>query len=129
MGLTNNYAKALYEWLSQFAETFREPISEGMFDEQNPKPLEYITYSNVTGNFGESVIQPITIYSQSTSYSKVMEIADAIENSIQEKGTKITKEWGYIVIYKGNPFYQDKPDEDSYIRAGYINLLIQIYQK
>ena len=124
--MTENYAKTLYEWLSQFATTFREPIQ---FDEDNPQPNEYITYSANTGNFAESFIQPISIYSKSTGWTNVMAIVDAIEENIGESGTRIVSNLGVMVIYKGSPFYQDKPDEDSSIRAGYVNLLIKVYQR
>lgn len=124
--MTENYARTLYMWLSQFAPTFREPIQ---FDEDHPQPNEYITYSANTGNFAESFIQPISIYSKSTGWTNVMAIVDAIEENIGESGTRIVSDLGVMVIYKGSPFYQDKPDEDSSIRAGYVNLLIKVYQR
>lgn len=128
MGLTRNYGKTIFDWLSKFATTFREPLDELLFDKDNPKPFEYITYSSQTGNFAEQFIQAITIYSNSTSYDNVMEIVDNIEEEIGENGIKLTTDWGYLTIHKGNPFYQDKPDEDSSYRAGYVNLLIKVYQ-
>lgn len=128
MGLTRNYATTLYEWLSKFAPTFREPLNTTIFNANNPKPTEYITYSSDVSNFGNDFVQAITIYSQSTSHNKVMDIVDDIESAIKECGTRINKDWGYITIYKGSPFYQDKPDEDDTIRAGYVNLLIRVYQ-
>lgn len=127
MGLSKNYATTLYNWLSQFAMTFREPIISSTFQEINPN--EYISYSAQTGNFGEQFIQPITIYSKSTGFTNLMNIVDNIESAISERGLLIREDWGNIVIYKGSPFYQDKPDEDESYRAGYINLLIKIYQK
>lgn len=128
MGLTRDYSTTLYEWLSQFAPTFRSPILSTLFDEDNPKPSDYIEYSSDVGNFNSEFIQAITIYTQSTGFSKLMDIADRIENAIKEDGIKVKGDWGYITIRKGSPFYQDKPDEDDTIRAGYINLLIRVYQ-
>ena len=128
MGLTYNYATLLYGWLSTFAPTYRRPIQEGEFDESNPQPNEYITYSADVGNFNTDFIQPITIYSKATSYASLMPIVDAIESAIGEGGIKINGQWGYITIYKGSPFYQDKEDEDSSYRAGYINLLVRVCQ-
>lgn len=128
MGLTRDYATTLYEWLNNFAPTFRRPIQEGMFDAENPRPNEYITYSAGVGNFNTNFIQAITIYSKSTSYTGVMSIVDDIEGAIKENGTRIEDDWGYIIIYKGSPFYQDKEDEDSSYRAGYVNLLVKVCQ-
>lgn len=127
--LTKNYATAIYEWLNTFAPTYREPLTEGMFDENNPKPNEYIVYSTVVNNFSQSYLQSIIIYSHSTAYTKLMEIVDRIESAIGEFGLLKNYSWGNIKIYKGNPFYQDKIDEDSSYRAGYINLQISIYEK
>lgn len=126
MNLTRNYATTLYDWLSTFATTYREPV---VFDSENPPPNEYIEYSAVTGNFAEEFIQPITIYSKSTSYKYVWEIADAIEEAINESGIVLNSDLGYLRIMKGSPFYQDKTDEDTSVRAGYINLLVKIYQR
>ena len=129
MGLTKNYATTMYNWLSKFAPTFRSPILSSVFDEQNPQPNEYIEYSANMDNFNSDFIQAITIYSKSTAYIKVMEIVDNIESTITENGIRVSSDWGYITIYKGSPFYQDKPDEDDTIRAGYVNLLIRVCQK
>lgn len=129
MGLTKNYATTMYNWLSNFAPTFRSPILSSVFDEQNPQPNEYIEYSANMDNFNSDFIQAITIYSKSTAYTKVMEIVDNIESTITENGIRVSSDWGYITIYKGSPFYQDKPDEDDTIRAGYVNLLIRVCQK
>ena len=128
MGLTRDYSTTLYEWLKQFAPTFRSPILSSSFDENNPKPNDYIEYSSDVGNFNSEFIQAITIYTKSTGFSKLMDIADNIENAIKEDGIRLQKDWGYITIRKGSPFYQDKPDEDDTIRAGYINLLVRVYQ-
>lgn len=128
MGLTRDYATTLYEWLSQFAPTFRSPILSTSFDSDNPKPNDYIEYSSDVNNFGSEFIQAITIYTQSTGFNKLMDIVDRIEEAIKENGIRIDKDWGYITINKGSPFYQDKPDEDDTIRAGYVNLMIKVYQ-
>lgn len=122
-----NYATALYQWLSGFAPTFREPV---IFDADNPQPDNYITYSASINGFAGQFIQPITIYTQSTGFNDLMNIVDSIESAIGESGCVIgNNEWGYVFINKGSPFYQDKPDEDESFRAGYMNLLITIYEK
>lgn len=129
MGLTKNYATAIYNWLSGFAPTYREPLQSTQFDADNPEPNEYITYSADTGNFATQFIQALTIYSKSTGFTYLMQIVDSIESAITEHGIILRNDWGYIKIEKGSPFYQDKPDEDENYRAGYVNLLITIYQK
>ena len=93
-----NYSTTIYNWLTGFAPTFRSPISEGTFDNDNPKPNEYIEYSSSTGNFASSFIQSLTIYSKSTAYTNVMNIADSIESAVGEKGIILRNEWGYLKI-------------------------------
>lgn len=128
MGLSRQYATTFYNWLATTTgkPVYREPIQ---FDAENPMPDEYITYSANFGNFASNFYQAITIYSKSTGWNYVMDIVDSIEQAVNERGVIIRDTWGYMTIEKGDPFYQDKPDEDSSIRAGYVNLLINIYQK
>lgn len=121
-----NYATAIYSWLSGFAPTFREPI---IFDADKPQPNEYISYSATASGFAQQFIQPLTIYSKSTGFTRLMEIADAIGTAIGDGGIVLHNEWGHIAIYKGSPFVQDKPDETEEVRACYMNLLITIYNK
>ena len=123
-----NYATTLYEWLEEVSrvKVYREPIE---FDEDHPAPSEYITYSASVGNFATEFLQPITINSKSTAWTKVMDIVDNLESAITEKGTKVVSDWGIMTIHKGSPFAQDKTDEDSSYRSAYVNLLIKIYQK
>lgn len=128
MGIIRDYASTFYEWLTETSgvEVFREPI---LFDDDHPQPEEYITYSADVSNFTQEMIQAVTVYSKSTGWNHVMDIVDKIEEAITEHGILIQKEWGNMVIEKGSPLYQDKPDEDASIRAGYINFLVTIYQK
>lgn len=128
MSLIKNYASTFYDWLKDVSgvEVYREPIN---FNEDEPAPNEYITYSASVGNFGTNFLQPLTIYSKSTAWTKVMDIAERIEDAVGERGIIVFDDWGIITIEKGDPFYQDKPDEDGSNRAGYVNLLINIYQK
>lgn len=129
MGYTKDYSTTLFEWLSEFAPTFRSPILSSTFNENNPKPNEYIEYSANAGNFNTDFMQAITLYSTSTSYTYLLDIVDNIERAITDNGTIVQADWGYMTIYKGSPFYQDKPDEDDNIRAGYVNIIIRINRR
>ena len=128
MGIIRDYASSFYDWLTETSgvQVFREPV---LFDDDHPQPEEYITYSADVSNFTQEMIQSVTVYSKSTGWNYVMDIVDKIEQAVTEHGKLINTEWGAMVIEKGSPFYQDKPDEDASIRAGYINFLVTIYQK
>ena len=113
----------IYKWLSQFATTYRGVLPAGI------KPDEtYLQFSGYSDYFAQSFILPVQIYTQNTpSYMRVLEIGDKINDAVTEGGVLIGDDDIKIKIDKGSPFYQDKPDEDETVRAGYINLIVTIY--
>lgn len=113
----------LYQWLSQFATTYRGVLPAGL------KPTSpYLQMSGYYDNFATQFILPVQIYHlNTTSYEGVLQLADKIESAITEAGILISDTDIKIKIMKGSPFYQDKQDEDETVRAGYINLIITIY--
>ena len=125
MGNVLKVGQLIYEWLSQFATTYRGVLPAGV------KPAnKYLQYSEYVDYFAQQFILPVQIYTlNTTSYAGVLEIADAISEAVTEGGTLIGDDAGTvkIKIMKGSPFYQDKPDEDETVRAGYINLEVTVY--
>lgn len=125
MGNVLKVGQLIYEWLSQFATTYRGVLPAGV------KPAnKYLQYSGYVDYFATQFILPVQIYTlNTTSYAGVLEIADAIAAAVTEGGTLIGDDAGTvkIKIMKGSPFYQDKQDEDETVRAGYINLEITVY--
>lgn len=125
MGNVLKVGQLIYEWLSQFATTYRGVLPAGV------KPAnKYLQYSGYVDYFAQQFILPVQIYTlNTTSYAGVLEIADAIATAVTEGGTLIGDDAGTvkIKIQKGSPFYQDKEDEDETVRAGYINLEITVY--
>lgn len=119
------FGQRIYKWLSGFATTYRGTLPSGV----NPDDA-YIRYDGYYDTFASQFIFPVQIYKQkTTSYAEVIKIADAIGNAIGEGGLLIGADNDEIKIKvdKGSPFYQDKPDEDETVRAGYVNLIITIY--
>lgn len=115
----------LYQWLSQFATTYRGVLPAGVKPES-----KYLQYSGYVDYFANPFILPVQIYTlNTTSYAGVLEIADAISTAVTEGGMLISDDAGTvkIKIQKGSPFYQDKEDEDETVRAGYINLEVTVY--
>lgn len=125
MGNVLKVGQLIYEWLSQFATTYRGVLPAGV------KPAnKYLQYSGYVDYFAQQFILPVQIYTlNTTSYAGVLEIADAIAAAVTEGGTLIGDDAGTvkIKIMKGSPFYQDKQDEDETVRAGYINLEVTVY--
>lgn len=113
----------LYQWLSQFAPTYRGVLPAGIKPES-----PYLQFSGYYDNFATQFILPVQIYQlNTTSYEGVLQLADKIESAVTEAGILISDTGIKIKIEKGSPFYQDKSDEDETVRAGYINLLITVY--
>lgn len=113
----------LYQWLSRFAPTYRGVLPAGIKPES-----PYLQFSGYYDNFATLFIFPVQIYQlNTTSYEGVLQLADKIESAVTEAGILISDTGIKIKIEKGSPFYQDKPDEDETVRAGYINLLITVY--
>ena len=113
----------LYQWLSQFAPTYRGVLPAGIKPES-----PYLQFSGYYDNFATQFIFPVQIYQlNTTSYEGVLQLADKIESAVTEAGILISDEKIKIKIEKGSPFYQDKADEDETVRAGYINLIITVY--
>lgn len=113
----------LYQWLSQFAPTYR-----GVLPARIKPESPYLQFSGYYDNFATQFILPVQIYKlNTTSYEGVLQLADKIESAVTEAGILISDEKIKIKIEKGSPFYQDKQDEDETVRAGYINLIITVY--
>lgn len=115
--------KIIYDWLSQFATTYRGVLPAGLTPDK-----AYLQYSGYYDSFSTQFILPVQIYAlNTTSYEQVLQLADKIESAVTEAGVLIGDKDLKIKIMKGSPFYQDKNDEDETVRAGYINLEVTVY--
>lgn len=123
MGNILKVGQLLFQWLSQFATTYRGVLPAGVTPEK-----KYLQYDGYVDYFATQFILPVQIYTLgTTSYGGVLEIADKISEAVTEAGTLIGDDTVKIKIDKGSPFYQDKEDEDETVRAGYVNLIITVY--
>lgn len=123
MGNILKVGQLLFQWLSQFATTYRGVLPAGVTPEK-----KYLQYDGYVDYFATQFILPVQIYTLgTTSYANVLEIADKISEAVTEAGTLIGDDTVKIKINKGSPFYQDKQDEDETVRAGYVNLIITVY--
>ena len=123
MGNILKVGQLLFQWLSQFATTYRGVLPAGVTPEK-----KYLQYDGYVDYFATQFILPVQIYTLgTTSYAGVLDIADKISEAVTEAGTLIGDDTVKIKIDKGSPFYQDKQDEDETVRAGYVNLIITVY--
>lgn len=117
------FGQKIYEWLSQFAPTYRGVLPSGVSPED-----AYLRFDGYFDNFATQFILPVIIYkTNTTSISSVLILADQIESAIGDAGIVIGDSDMRIKIEKGSPFYQDRNDEDESVRSGYINLEITVY--
>ena len=123
MGNILKVGQLLFQWLSQFATTYRGVLPAGVTPEK-----KYLQYDGYVDYFATQFILPVQIYTLgTTSYADVLDIADKISEAVTEAGALIGDDTVKIKIDKGSPFYQDKQDEDETVRAGYVNLIITVY--
>lgn len=119
------FGKKIYEWLTEFAPTYRGVLPAGV----QPEDL-YIRFNGAYDDFATQFIFPIYIYKHNTtSYSSVILLADKIGAAVGHNGLLIGDDENKIKIKidRGSPFYQDMQDEDNTVRAGMVNLIITIY--
>ena len=118
------FGEKIYEWLSQFATTYRNVLPAGVEPEET-----YILIEGMSDYFSMPTTFPVNIYKRkTTSQRSVLLIADAIGNAVGESGLLLVDDDIKIAIYKGSPFYQDRTlENDETTKAGMVNLNITVY--
>ena len=107
--------------LNTFFKQFGEAYIETSVPEGTKFP--YITYKCGSEDWKGKALISCSIYSKSSSYKEVSEIAEKILDSARD-GVIIDIEGGYLCVYLGEPEFQIVPNADYNIRQGYINLVV-----
>ena len=109
--------KGLNKFFSQFGTAYIETSV--------PESAEfpYITYKCGSEDWKNKALISCSIYSKSSSYVELSEIAEKILDSARD-GAIINVDGGYLCIYLGEPEFQIVPNADYNIRQGYINLVV-----
>ena len=109
--------KGLKKFFSQFGTAYIETSV--------PESAEfpYITYKCGSEDWNNKALISCSIYSKSSSYVELSEIAEKILDSARD-GAIINIEGGYLCIYLGEPEFQIVPNADYDIRQGYINFVV-----
>lgn len=118
------FGEKIYEWLSQFATTYRNVLPAGVEPEET-----YILIDGISDYFSMPTTFPVNIYKRkTTSPRSVLLVADAIGDAVGESGLLLVDDDIKIAIYKGSPFYQDRTlENDETTKAGMVNLNITVY--
>lgn len=110
-----------YQALYEFYNSFGIPAYE-----ENSVPedaeLPYITYEILTADLDmDNVAISCQIYFKSNSLMKINAITEKLYNALSG-GLKLKCDTGYIVLYRGRPFAQNRPSGDKTVKAKYINI-------
>ena len=107
--------------LNQFFSPFGTAYIETSVPESAEFP--YITYKCGSEDWKNKALISCSIYSKSSSYVELSEIAEKILDSARD-GAIINIDGGYLCIYLGEPAFQIVPNTDYNIRQGYITFVI-----
>ena len=107
--------------LNQFFSQFGTAYIETSVPESAEFP--YITYKCGSEDWNNKALISCSIYSKSSSYVELSEIAEKILDSARD-GAIINIDGGYLCIYLGEPEFQIIPNADYDIRQGYINFVV-----
>ena len=107
--------------LNQFFNQFGKAYIETSVPESAEFP--YITYKCGSEDWNNKALISCSIYSKSSSYLELSEIAEKILDSARD-GAIINIDGGYLCIYLGEPEFQIVPNTDYNIRQGYINFVV-----
>ena len=109
--------KGLKKFFSQFGTAYIETSV--------PESAEfpYITYKCGSEDWKNKALISCSIYSKSSSYLELSEIAEKILDSARD-GAIINIDGGYLCIFLGEPEFQIVPNTDYNIRQGYINFVV-----
>ena len=107
--------------LNQFFSQFGTAYIETSVPESAEFP--YITYKCGSEDWSNKALISCSIYSKSSSYLELSEIAEKILDSARN-GAIINVDGGYLCIYLGEPEFQIVPNTDYNIRQGYINFVV-----
>lgn len=110
-----------YQALYEFYNSFGIPAYEENSVPENAE-LPYITYEIMTADLDmDNVAISCQIYFKSNSLMKVNAITEKLYNALSG-GKKLKCDAGYIVLYRGRPFAQNRPSGDKTVKAKYINI-------
>lgn len=110
-----------YEALYSFYSSFGIPAyEENSVDENAVMP--YITYEVLTSSFdNDSVSISCQIFSKSKDLIELDKITDKISKALTGGITLKCKD-GYVVLYRGTPFAQNRATGDTSVKCKYINI-------
>ena len=134
MSSYNNYEQILAEWLSEFVDedadhnplVYRDvPPTQEEIEEFGDKV--YCVYTVFEGDFGQQVTQPVSIFSYGNR-AKVFAKKELLSTAIQNGAEVVVGDNIVVKFTSGDPFIQDRTDEDPNIKGYSVNFLATVYR-
>lgn len=119
---------ALQKFFSSFdLEAYEENNVPSGEDEDAPD-FPYLTYSVATGEFGDEMPMPFSLWYRGTSWKEANQKKDEISRAIGAGGKILPCDGGSIWIKRGTPFAQNMSDPaDDLIKRKYINITVEYF--
>jgi len=116
-----NTAKALKQFFSDFG-------MPAYAQNTVPKDVDYpyLTFPLIEPEWNQKTTFYVQGYFRTTSFSLVLEKADAIAGAIGN-GVILNMDDGYLVLYPETPLIQTMTETDNNVRSFYINLSLNAY--
>ena len=110
-----------YEALYKFYSSFGIPAyEENSVDDKAKMP--YLTYEVITASFdADSVAISCQLYFKSKDLTEIDRLAEKISAALSG-GVCLKCDNGYIALYKGTPFAQNRPTGDKSVKCKYLNI-------
>lgn len=83
--------------------------------------LPYMTWTPIQTNWDEDSIMSVRIWDRSTNYKRLAALVDKLGEALKDDTTLKTGT-GYIYLYRGTPFAQPQPLQDTDVKVMYINI-------
>lgn len=83
--------------------------------------LPYMTWTPIQTNWDTDGLMPIRLWDRSENYKRLSEIADKLSQMIDDYEILKT-ETGYIYLYRGDPWVQPQPLQDTDVKVLYVNI-------
>ncbi len=107
--------QVMYNYFSQFGVVAYRDVAE------DDAVLPYLVYTVPATDFAEQTTIGINIYDyKSKGYSAITDVVDGIDQTLP---TVLNGDNGNVTIYRGNPFVQEKNEEN--INGLYVNLIVE----
>jgi hypothetical protein len=91
--------------------------------------LPYLTYTLGEGAFSVETRAQVRKFMRDSSFAEIAAYADSLENLVPEAGITLflPDKGGAVYLYRGDPFIQHQPADETNLKILYCNIIIKNY--